>query len=207
MQKDPEKKTEETFVSRWSRRKTEVADRAETTDLNTISDSASSGELVASIDSEPEQPEEKALTDKDMPSIDSLNKDSDYSMFMSQGVSEGLRRLALRKLFRGAQFNIRDGLDDYDDDFRNFAALGDIITCDMKHQMEMEEERKRKEEELRAAEAELTENKEEKSEDPDGGTTEDDENGDAETGVEADPETNIAKDNKENDDSENNNER
>ncbi len=85
--------------------------------------------------------EEKVLTDEDMPSLDSLDPDSDYSGFLSSGVSEGLRRRALRKLFSSAVFNVPDGLDDYDDDFTSFAALGDIVTSDMKHQAEMEAER------------------------------------------------------------------
>ena len=85
--------------------------------------------------------EEKVLTDEDMPALDSLGEDSDYSGFLSPGVSEGLRRRALRKLFSSAVFNVPDGLDDYDDDFTTFAALGDIVTSDMKHQAEMEAER------------------------------------------------------------------
>ena len=42
-----------------------------------------------------------------------------------------------------AVFNVRDGLDDYDEDFTSFEALGDIVTSDMKHQAEMEAERAR----------------------------------------------------------------
>jgi hypothetical protein len=160
MSKDPDKTTEEGFISRWSRRKTEIAVTADFDDIDTLSDSQLSGELVAIIDPDEEtsndlQSEEVVLTDEDMPPIESLNKDSDFSMFMSSGVSDALRQIALRKLFSG--FNIRDGLDDYDDDFRNFEALGDLVTCDMKHQIEMAEERKRKEEEAKAAEEALTE--------------------------------------------------
>ena len=84
---------------------------------------------------------EKVLTDQDMPSLDSLGEDSDYSGFLSPGVSEALRRRALRKLFTSAVFNVPDGLDDYDDDFTSFQALGDIVTSDMRHQAEMEAER------------------------------------------------------------------
>ena len=79
-----------------------------------------------------------------------LTPDSDYTGFLSPEVSESLRRLALRKLFQGAEFNVRDGLDDYDQDFTSFAKLGDIITADMKHLLEQElrraEERKAAEE-------------------------------------------------------------
>jgi hypothetical protein len=60
--------------------------------------------------------------------------------FFSPEVSEQLRRVALRKLFHLPQFNIVDGLDDYDDDYTTFEALGEIVTADMRHQMELEQE-------------------------------------------------------------------
>jgi hypothetical protein len=82
------------------------------------------------------------LTDDDMPPIESLNADSDFSGFMSSKVSEPLRRRALRKLFGSAQFNIRDGLDDYDGDYTSFAGLGGIITADLRHQLEVELQKK-----------------------------------------------------------------
>ncbi len=90
---------------------------------------------------EPAVAEEEVLTDEDMPPLDSLDQDSDYSGFLYPGVSEGLRRRALRKLFTSAVFNVPDGLDDYDEDFTSFEALGDIVTSDMRHQAEVEAER------------------------------------------------------------------
>ena len=68
-------------------------------------------------------------------------RDSDYSGFLSQGVSEELRNKALRKLFLSPQFNVVDGLDDYCEDFTSFELLGDVITADMRHELEMEAER------------------------------------------------------------------
>ena len=93
-------------------------------------------------------PEEAAedqpvLTDADMPDIETLTEDSDFSGFMSEGVSDELRNLALRKLFRSSVFNIRDGLDEYDEDYTYFEKLGDIVTSDMKHQVEMQEQKLR----------------------------------------------------------------
>ena len=63
------------------------------------------------------------LTDADMPPIETLTENSDYTGFMSPEVSEQLRKLALRKLFQGTVFKQRDGLDDYDDDFTKFEKL------------------------------------------------------------------------------------
>jgi ferredoxin len=76
-----------------------------------------------------------------MPDVETLTDESDYTGFMSPKVSEELRKLALRKLFQGSDFNIRDGLDDYDDDYTTFAPLGDIVTTDMKHMMKVEARR------------------------------------------------------------------
>jgi hypothetical protein len=47
----------------------------------------------------------------------------------------------LRKLFHSPKFNVRDGLDDYDLDFTNPEPLGDIITAEMRHRMQVELER------------------------------------------------------------------
>lgn len=69
-------------------------------------------------------------------SVDSLNEDSDVSAFMSPQTHENLRQMALRKLFHLPKFNRRDGLDDYDDDYRTFKPLGDMMTSDWRHQLE-----------------------------------------------------------------------
>ena len=69
--------------------------------------------------------------DPELPDIDSLDKDSDYTVFMRDGVPEHLRRLALRKLWRmGPVHSIIDGLDDYDDDFTKLFT--DAVTKNVK---------------------------------------------------------------------------
>ena len=135
-------------LRRWSRRKREAvrekeaADEARRRDASRApSEAVQDAREPAGDAPAPATVEEQDLTDEDMPPIDSLDENSDYSGFLSPGVSEGLRRRALRKLFMSAVFNVRDGLDDYDEDFTNFEALGDIVTSDMKHQAEMEAER------------------------------------------------------------------
>ncbi len=114
---------QEGFLARWSRRK--LQPEAE--------------EEVLPVESEAAA--EPALTDNDMPPLESLTGESEFSGFLSPGVSEELRRLALRKLFHTPLFNLTDGLDDYDEDFTSFVRLGDLITCDMRHQMEQEAKR------------------------------------------------------------------
>jgi hypothetical protein len=117
---------DEPFMQRFNRRKREARiAQAEDTELQ-----------------QEEIADEALPTDEDMPPIESLTPDSDFSPFMSPKVSEGLRKLALRKLFHSAEFNLISELDDYVEDFTGFAPLGDFITSDMRHQLEVEAERR-----------------------------------------------------------------
>lgn len=79
------------------------------------------------------------LTDADMPDIETLTSSSDISGFLGKGVSAALRKAALRHVFRQPQYNVRDGLDDYDDDYTTFEPLGDTVTSDMKFHAAREE--------------------------------------------------------------------
>ncbi len=131
------------FITRWSRRKHQAGqDPGQDPEKTTDSDGKAMDNGNSSVQSADRQaPAARRLTDADMPDIDSLTPESSYAEFMSPGVSEGLRKLALRKLFGSEIFNIRDGLDEYDDDFTQFEKLGDIVTADMRHQVEMEARR------------------------------------------------------------------
>jgi hypothetical protein len=128
----------ESVLSRWSRRKLE-ADQLAPAIEESVPPESEAGLTMPAIE-EVDAVDKPVLTDADMPDIESLN-----------GVSDELRNLALRKLFKAPVFNIRDGLDEYDEDYTYFEKLGDIVTCDMKHQIEMQEQKLR---EAQAAEAE-----------------------------------------------------
>ncbi len=133
--------SKESTLSRWSRRKLEARQEAEAK-TSVVDPVETEGSPEPTEDQAEELAEKQAvLTDADMPDIESLTEESDFSCFMSSGVSDELRNLALRKLFRAPVFNIRDGLDEYDDDFTTFEKLGDIVTSDMKHRMEIEEQK------------------------------------------------------------------
>jgi hypothetical protein len=132
--------SEEKFLHRWSRRKR--ADRQDETlsdplhdhlPVSTANDQADQQAAPAvAADAQP------ALTDDDMPPIDSLTGDSDFSVFMSPGVSERLRTQALRKLFHLPAFNVTDGLNDYDEDYTRFAGLGNVVTQEMQRMLKRE---------------------------------------------------------------------
>lgn len=56
-----------------------------------------------------------------LPAIDQIQDNDDVSCFMCDDVDEATRKQALRALFHKPKFNRRDGLDDYDDDYRQLA--------------------------------------------------------------------------------------
>ena len=65
----------------------------------------------------------------DLPPVDGLGKDSDYTPFLEEGVPEKLARAAMRKLWRSDPiFAFRDGLDDYDEDFTIIETIVKAVT-------------------------------------------------------------------------------
>jgi hypothetical protein len=123
------------FLERWSRRKTGARDGAARPD-NT--GAVTVPPPVEDADVTPVQEQEPVLTDADMPPVETLDAESDFTPFMSPGVSDDLRQKALRILFRNPAFNMVDGLNDYDEDYTQFAGLGSIVTHEMKRMLKRE---------------------------------------------------------------------
>jgi len=151
----------ESFVSRWSRRKQQVAIE-EGSDAK-VGATEEISKKVEDVDPEQLKAEKLAalnkLTDEDMPDIETLDENSDYSGFMSTNVSEGLRKIALKKLFMGASYNIRDGLDEYDGDYTKFEVMPkNMVTSDMKHMVEVEAKKQLAKEQEEARQKMLAEN-------------------------------------------------
>lgn len=140
MLKPPPSSTEQdssAFLKRWSRRKV-AADQSESPSPDTLTDA----NAIDRVATEP-APAATELSDADMPELETLEEGSNFSQFMSPKVSDRLRRAALAKLFHLPRFNIRDGLDDYDEDFTFFEPLGDTVTADMRLRQEYEAEQRR----------------------------------------------------------------
>jgi hypothetical protein len=53
----------------------------------------------------------------ELPPVESLTFDSDFTPFLRPDVEAGLKRSALKQLFRDPRFNVMDGLDVYIDDY------------------------------------------------------------------------------------------
>lgn len=121
----------ESALRRWSRRKHEAR-------VTARRESATSDPVKAPNVAASEKSPERVLTDVDMPPLETLGEHSDYSPFMSAGVSEGLRRAALRRLFSSPGLNVLCELEGEYYDTRGLTPLGNIVTYDMRAALERE---------------------------------------------------------------------
>lgn len=105
----------ENFLGRWSRRKQAERDAVGAPGTEDARD----GEAAAP------DGEATAIDPADLPDVDSLDKDSDFTAFMQDGVPEALRNRALRKLWTTDPVLANlDGLNDYDEDFGAILRTG-----------------------------------------------------------------------------------
>ena len=69
----------------------------------------------------------------DLPPLESLTPDSDFQPFMDPRVADGVRRAALKTLFRNPAFNVTDGLDEYAGDYTKLETLTPAMVAALKH--------------------------------------------------------------------------
>jgi hypothetical protein len=82
-----EKQDDKGFLSRWSARKAEARTKTD--------DEAGLPATVQTLQDDVQQPVDPA----ELPSIDELTEDSDYTVFLRKGVPDTMRKAALRKLW------------------------------------------------------------------------------------------------------------
>ncbi len=126
----------ENFLSRWSRLKQTSRQGGTPAVADTPEPAAEDVQNADTAEAVGEADAEEPPGDEDMPPLESLGPDSDYSPFMSPRVSAELRRRALRQMFRSPKFNITDGLEVYAEDYTKFAPLGNVMTADLKFRLE-----------------------------------------------------------------------
>ena len=103
----------EGFATRWSRRKTQERERTQIPDAAPEPDLPSDPADAGAV---------QEIAPEDLPDIETLDKESDYTPFLQAGVPDKLRRLAFRKLWLSDPiFGNLDGLNDYDEDY---SAIG-----------------------------------------------------------------------------------
>ena len=124
------------FFKRWSERKEEAKNNAHIKETEKESFSESESPVIMEkqdlqnplneinrkdeMGSRQETERASLLTMED---VDKLKEGSSAAAFLVKGVSLEVKKAALSKLFQGADFNVTDGLDDYDLDYSNPVAL------------------------------------------------------------------------------------
>src|SRR5439155_6906309 len=96
-------------LKRWSERKLAAAREAK------VAPPSDAPPAVVQPTSEPAI--SPAAAAPELPPVDSLTFESDFTAFMKPDVDESLKRMALKKLLHDPRFNVMDGLDTYIDDY------------------------------------------------------------------------------------------
>ncbi len=119
---DKQKTEEETFLKRWSRRKSTEEDnpKAKNSADAILEKELSTKEKLEKTEAQEAEEKEMAENREAAEAIDleTLTYDSDFAPFMKKGVPEVLKNLAMRKLWTSNPIlaNV-DGLNDYDENF------------------------------------------------------------------------------------------
>ena len=103
----------EAFLSRWARLKRAAAEKA------------------ASAPAAPKPAAPQAPVE--LPPLDKLTFDSDFSAFLRANVEERVKRAALKKLFSDPHFNVMDGLDVYIDDYTRNDPIPEEMLKTLEH--------------------------------------------------------------------------
>jgi hypothetical protein len=128
-------KDQKGFLGRWSRMKTEAREAPATPAP------AERPPVTADADETPPQ----------LPPVDQLTLDSDFSGFFHPKVDEDMRRAALRKLFSDPHFNVMDGLDVYIDDYSKSEPIPAAMLASLKQAQRILDWAKGKEDEPEGA--------------------------------------------------------
>jgi hypothetical protein len=121
---------DDTFLSRWSRRKVrmqrgELVEPPPLAPLPAVAEPAmptAEAPAAAPATSTPEA--KSAPPPPNLEDVAALTKESDYSRFVAGDVDPGVKNAAMKKLFASdPHFNTMDGLDVYIDDYNKFEPL------------------------------------------------------------------------------------
>jgi len=158
------------FFSRWSQRKldesTDKALEAEqpVEETSVTSSEPASQTLSSAEELAPNDPTSIEPTDALEESADTKESASETTEELSMAqllvseASESVKKAALRKLFLSEEFNVRDGLDDYDDDYSNLKSLSEGVAESLRDWV-----KEKVEEETPSEQEQATENQEEAS--------------------------------------------
>jgi hypothetical protein len=124
------------FFSRWSQRKLDgdKATDVESPEPDSTTDNTQASELPQVSEQESSITSEQVSADVSSESLESSvdspegdGESPSVAQLLVSEASESVKKAALRKLFLSEEFNVRDGLDDYDDDYSNLKSLGEGV--------------------------------------------------------------------------------
>jgi len=104
--------SDENFLSRWSRKKTEAK-----TTSPAGPDRPAADVVPAQAGTQSPERVDVDQAPAPLPPVESLTPESDFTPFMQADVDAGTKRAALKVLLSDPRFNVMDGLDVYIDDY------------------------------------------------------------------------------------------
>jgi uncharacterized protein DUF3306 len=110
------KRAERFSLGRWSRRKLSAARAAPAAEAAPLAPAPAAPGASAPVE---------------LPPVDSLTFDSDFTVFLRPEVDADLKRAALKQLFRDPRFNVMDGLDVYIDDYTKADPIPEDMLADL----------------------------------------------------------------------------
>lgn len=119
-------------LERWSRRKRGLDAEPTSHAAAETTPAAPPPDESAPVD-EPAAHDADAPLDDTLPDPESLPPGSDFSRYLQEGVSQVLRRRALRRLWQAEHYQVRDGLDDYDGDYSQLEPMAREVAEQLRH--------------------------------------------------------------------------
>ena len=122
------------FFSRWSKRKLEET-TTESTEAKVVDSVESTEPETAQAHEELSTEAQALVTEASATETESQEASSEatdpeemsVAQLLVSEASESVKKAALRKMFLSEEFNVRDGLDDYDDDYSNLKSLSEDV--------------------------------------------------------------------------------
>jgi hypothetical protein len=141
---------DESALARWSRRKREASAAAKAGMDRQDAKPDVAKEAPPNTESSSESRAEEAepqVSVEDLPDVETLTYESDFTVFLQRGVPDALRSMALAKLWRSDPILANlDGLNDYDDDYRIVAQtdgpLMKLIEPESRAELSLEREKR-----------------------------------------------------------------
>ncbi|MCK0715733.1 DUF3306 domain-containing protein [Chromohalobacter sarecensis] len=139
------------FMQRWSQRKREHGNEPSLETPSEETPASLPEKTQATAPSEANETSSRAAAlipgydpqrplDEQLPEPERLGAGDDFRAFMLPEVSELLKRRALRRMFKVGNYNVRDGLDDYDEDYSQLRRMMPEVSARMRQWLRQAQE-------------------------------------------------------------------